>query len=130
MLCRCAPRIGKDMEEVELTRQGLSPLISLPGYGSQKSGARSQNGGAVGVEQPAGFLQRGVQGVGVAVPEIVGEDQVIAAFLKRSFGDIHVAGFVGFAAAAEPWRYWQEWTPQPDAFVATTHRSPVWGKRR
>src|SRR6266567_3600198 len=93
---RCSSR------SIKQTRQGLSPLISLAGYGSQKSGARSQNGGAVSVEQPAGFLQRDVQGVDVAISEIVGEDQVIAAFLKRSFGDVHVAGFVGFAAAAEP----------------------------
>src|SRR6266567_9473015 len=65
-----------------LTRQGLAPLISLPGYGSQKSGARSQNGDAVSVEQAAGFLQRGGQGVGVAVSKVGGEDQVIAAFLE------------------------------------------------
>src|SRR5712692_2285966 len=84
-----------------LTRQGLSPLISLPGYGSQKSGARSQNGGAVGVEKPAGFLQRGGQGAGVAVSEVVGKDQVIAAFFERSFRDVQVARFVGFAAPAE-----------------------------
>src|SRR5712692_472859 len=81
-----------------LTRQGLSPLISLPGYGSQKSGARSQNGGAVGVEKPAGFLQRGGQRAGVAVYAVVGKDQVIAAFFERSCRDVQVARF---AAPAE-----------------------------
>src|SRR5438034_640919 len=62
----------------DLTRQGASPLdIPQAGYGSQESGARSQNGSGVAAQQPARFLQRTRQRLGVAVAKILAQNQVV-----------------------------------------------------
>src|SRR5438034_7843427 len=60
------------------TRQGASPLdIPQAGYGSQESGARSQNRSGVAAQQPARFLQRTRQRLGVAVAKILAQNQVV-----------------------------------------------------
>src|SRR5438046_3620815 len=74
----CAIDARKKTPSSFLTRQGASPLdIPQAGYGSQESGARSQNGSGVAAQQPARFLQRTRQRLGVAVAKILAQNQVV-----------------------------------------------------
>src|SRR5439155_24148653 len=79
-LCRARciwVRLWSDLVQF-LTRQGASPLdIPQAGYGSQESGARSQNRSGVAAQQSARFLQRTRQRLGVAVAKILAQNQVV-----------------------------------------------------
>jgi len=76
--------------------------LDIPaGYGGQKSGARSQNGGGVRAEEPTDFFQGRGQWLGVSLSEVLGENEKVTAFLHRSLGHIQAASLVGFAATPE-----------------------------
>ena len=97
--------------------------LDIPaGYGSQKSGARSQNGGGVRAQEPTDFFQGRGQCLGVSVSEVFGENEKVTAFLGRSLGDIQEASLVGFADAGIPRQCWPESIPLPDAFAAKGRR--------
>src|ERR1022692_476919 len=68
---------------------------------SRKSGVRSQNGGGVRTEESADFLQHCRELFGVAVAEVLGEDQKVTAFLDGPLGYIHEPSLVSFAATTE-----------------------------
>src|SRR5438093_12702455 len=68
-------RAWSETEPPNLLAKGFA--LDIPsGYGSQKSGARSQNGPCVGVQQTAGFFECAHQRLGFAIAQILGEDQI------------------------------------------------------
>src|ERR1035441_5832280 len=79
----------------------LPALDILPGYGSQESGVRSQNGAGIRVQHAADFFQNGRQAGGLAIAKILGENQVVAAFFDGAFSHIYEAGLVWFPATSE-----------------------------
>src|SRR5579863_485100 len=76
----------------------LRPWYPCGIWKSRKSGVRSQNGGGVGSEEPADFFQDRRELLGVSVPEILGENQKVAAFLDGSFGYVHKPSLVRLAS--------------------------------
>jgi len=76
--------------------------LDIPsGYGSQKSGVRSQNGGGVRAEKPADFFQRCKQLLRVCVSKVPCEDQKVAAFFYGSLCHIQEPSLVRLAATTE-----------------------------
>ncbi len=51
------------------------------------------------------MFQEGLQFFGFAVAEVLGEEEVVAAFFEGAFGYVHVAGFVGFGSLGEAFGY-------------------------
>src|SRR5438093_13784976 len=93
-------RAWSETEPPNLLAKGFA--LDIPsGYGSQKSGARSQNGPCVGVQQTAGFFECAHQRLGFAIAQILGEDQIVAAFFQRSLCNIQEPGLFGSAALTE-----------------------------
>src|SRR6516164_9754893 len=76
--------------------------LDIPsGYGSQESGARSQKGARVRVQQTTDFFKQVHQVLGLAVVEILRQDEKIAALLYRSFGHIEEPRFFRLAPLGE-----------------------------
>ena len=68
---------------------------------SKESRERSKEGAGVGAEEATDFFENGGEMSGVAVAEIAGEDQIVAAFFEGALGDVHETGFIGAPTAAE-----------------------------
>jgi hypothetical protein len=56
------------------------------------------------MEQATDFFERVGELGGVAVAEVPGQDEVVAALLERSLGDVHEARLVLLATSSEPFR--------------------------
>src|SRR3990172_6626058 len=70
----------------------------------QKSGVRSQNSLRIPMKQTAGLFEGIHQVFGLAVSQILRQNQVIPAFLNRSLGHIHESDLVRSSSPTEPFR--------------------------
>src|SRR5258708_35689186 len=79
--------------------------LDIPaGYRSQKSEVRRQNSSGVGAQHLADFLDQCRELSGVAIAEVVCQDQIVAAFFERTFRHVHESSLVSLAAPPESFR--------------------------
>ncbi len=55
----------------------------------------------VAIQKTAGLVEQTQQGISIRIAEILGQDQIVAAFLKRSLGNVQESCFIRAATSLE-----------------------------
>jgi hypothetical protein len=71
-----------------------------PGYGARRSGVRSQDRSHISVEQLTGFFQGAHQRLVLAVPQVLGQNQIVPALFEGTLRNIQESGFLSRATLA------------------------------